>query len=117
MYVCVYARVYVRMYACMYAHTGSYYMNGSDYIISGSCEESAVRVFCAKTGRLFRDVSLDGGTGPSSLYIQSLRGDPFRHFHLSVLVAYNHPLAPSEMLEINLLTQMDPSRPNTYFAA
>eukprot|EP00802_Teleaulax_amphioxeia_P018906 Tamp_19117.p1 GENE.Tamp_19117~~Tamp_19117.p1 ORF type:complete len:369 (-),score=71.10 Tamp_19117:171-1175(-) len=97
-------------------YTRSYYMNGSDYIISGSCEESVVRVFCAKTGRFFRDVSLDSGTGPSSLYIQSLRGDPSRHFHLSVLVAYNHPMAPSEMLEINLLAQMDASRPNTYFA-
>ena len=31
-------------------YTRSYYMNGSDYIISGSCEESVVRVFCAKTG-------------------------------------------------------------------
>jgi len=102
-------------------YTRSYYMNGSDYIISGSCEESVVRIFCSKTGRFFRDVSLAGGSshgqGPSSLYIQSLRGDPFRHFHLSVLVAYNHPMAPSEMLEINLLAQMDPSRPNTYFAA
>jgi len=29
-----------------------------------------------------------------------------RHFHLSVLVAYNHPMAPSEMLEINLLAQV-----------
>ena len=78
----------------------------------------AVRVFCAKTGRFFRDVSLDGAvSGPSSLYIQSLRGDPFKHFHLSVLVAYNHPMAPSEMLEINLLAQMDPSCPSTYFSA
>ena len=31
-------------------YTRSYYMNGSDYIISGSCEESVVRVFSAKTG-------------------------------------------------------------------
>ena len=95
-------------------YTRSYYMNGSDYIISGSCEESVVRVFCAKTGRFFRDVSLDSGTGPASLYIQSLRGDPFKHFHFSVLVAYNHPVAPSEVLEINMMEQMDPSIPSCY---
>ena len=46
-------------------YTRSYYMNGSDYIISGSCEESVVRVYCAKTGRFFRDVSLDTNAGTS----------------------------------------------------
>lgn len=40
-------------------YTRSYYMNGRDYIISGSCEENVVRICCAQTGRRLRDVSLE----------------------------------------------------------
>lgn len=40
-------------------YTRSYYMNGRDYIISGSCDESVVRVCCAQTGRRLRDVHLE----------------------------------------------------------
>lgn len=40
-------------------YTRSYYMNGRDYIISGSCEEPIVRVRCAQTGRRLRDISLE----------------------------------------------------------
>jgi hypothetical protein len=40
-------------------YTRSYYMNGRDYIISGSCDEHVVRVCCAQTGRRFRDISLE----------------------------------------------------------
>ena len=30
--------------------TRSYYMNGSDYILSGSCEETSVRVYNSHSG-------------------------------------------------------------------
>lgn len=40
-------------------YTRSYYMNGRDYIISGSCDENIVRVCCAQTGRRLRDISLE----------------------------------------------------------
>lgn len=40
-------------------YTRSYYMNGRDYIISGSCEEPVVRVCCAQTGRLLRNIYLE----------------------------------------------------------
>lgn len=40
-------------------YTRSYYMNGRDYIISGSCEEPTIRVCCAHTGRRLRDISLE----------------------------------------------------------
>lgn len=40
-------------------YTRSYYMNGRDYIISGSCDENIVRICCAQTGRRLRDVSLE----------------------------------------------------------
>ena len=40
-------------------YTRSYYMNGRDHIISGSCEENVVRVCCAQTGRRLRDISFE----------------------------------------------------------
>lgn len=40
-------------------YTRSYYMNGRDYVISGSCDEHVVRICCAQTGRRFKDVSLE----------------------------------------------------------
>lgn len=40
-------------------YTRSYYMNGRDYVISGSCDEHVVRICCANTGRRLRDVSLE----------------------------------------------------------
>lgn len=40
-------------------YTRSYYMNGRDYIISGSCDEDVVRICCAQTGKRLRDVKLE----------------------------------------------------------
>lgn len=40
-------------------YTRSYYMNGSDYIISGSCDEHVVRICCAQTGKRLRDVYIE----------------------------------------------------------
>lgn len=40
-------------------YTRSYYLNGRDYIISGSCEENVVRVCCAQTGRRLRDIAVE----------------------------------------------------------
>ncbi|XP_031388115.1 uncharacterized protein LOC116201133 isoform X2 [Punica granatum] len=85
-------------------YTRSYYMNGRDYIISGSCDEQVVRVCCAQTGRRLRDVYVEDGESGNSLYIQSLRGDPFRDFHLSVLAASTRLSSKLEIMKINLLT-------------
>ncbi|CAN8327474.1 unnamed protein product [Cochlearia groenlandica] len=89
-------------------YTRSYYMNGNDYIISGSCDESIVRVCCAQTGRRLRDVSLEGhGSDFSMMFVQSLRGDPFRDFNMSVLAAYTRPSSVSEIVKVNLLASRD----------
>eukprot|EP00271_Cylindrocystis_brebissonii_P010026 TRINITY_DN259_c4_g1_i1.p1 TRINITY_DN259_c4_g1~~TRINITY_DN259_c4_g1_i1.p1 ORF type:complete len:955 (+),score=205.76 TRINITY_DN259_c4_g1_i1:238-3102(+) len=100
-------------------YTRSYYLNGRDYIISGSCEENAVHVCCARTGRQLRDIVFEasgspvvtGGAGGQSLkkspFVQSLRGDPFKDFHLSVLVAYHHPMARSEIVKVSLMGNND----------
>ena len=39
-------------------YTRSYYCNGRDYIVTGSCEEAVVRIACGATGRILRDVAL-----------------------------------------------------------
>ncbi|KAF7811050.1 WD repeat-containing protein 5B [Senna tora] len=84
-------------------YTRSYYMNGRDYIISGSCDEQVIRVCCTQTGRRLRDVSLEGRSLGSSMFVQSLRGDPFRDFNMSVLAAYMRPASKSEIVKVNLL--------------
>ncbi|KAL0725972.1 hypothetical protein Bca4012_022065 [Brassica carinata] len=93
-------------------YTRSYYMNGNDYIISGSCDESMVRVCCAQTGRRLRDVSLEfglqgNGSEFSMMFVQSLRGDPFREFNMSVLATYTRPSSVSEIVKVNLLAPRD----------
>lgn len=40
-------------------YTRSYYMNGRDYVVSGSCDEHVVRICCAQTGKRLRDIYLD----------------------------------------------------------
>ncbi|KAK6125336.1 hypothetical protein DH2020_040926 [Rehmannia glutinosa] len=66
-------------------YTRSYYMNGRDYIISGSCEEPIIRVCCAQTGRRLRDISLE-------------------HFDMAVLAAYARPTSKYEIIKVNLLS-------------
>ncbi|KAK1410303.1 hypothetical protein QVD17_36838 [Tagetes erecta] len=85
-------------------YTRSYYMNGRDYIISGSCDEPIVRVCCAQTGRRLRDIYLEGQNARSLMFVQSLRGDPFRHFHMAILAAYVRPSSKWEIIKVNLLS-------------
>ncbi|XWS68099.1 hypothetical protein CRYUN_Cryun04dG0061200 [Craigia yunnanensis] len=91
-------------------YTRSYYLNGQDYIISGSCDEHVVRVCCAQTGRRLRDISLEGKALGSSMFVQSLRGDPFRAFNMSILAAYTRPSSKSEIVKVNLLASSDYSK-------
>lgn len=94
-------------------YTRSYYMNGRDYIISGSSDEHVVRICCAQTGRRLKDVSLEG-SGSGSMFVQSLRGDPFRDFNMSILAAYMRPGSKSEIVQVNLLASSEHSKDNTY---
>ncbi|KAF5448230.1 hypothetical protein F2P56_028786 [Juglans regia] len=94
-------------------YTRSYYMNGRDYIISGSCDEHVVRICCAQTGRRLRDISLEG-SGSGSMFVQSLRGDPFRDFNLSILAAYTRPSSKSEIVKVNLLESSDSAKENSF---
>ncbi|EOX91603.1 Transducin family protein / WD-40 repeat family protein isoform 2 [Theobroma cacao] len=84
-------------------YTRSYYMNGRDYIISGSCDEHVVRICCAQTGRRLRDVYIEGMESGNSIFVQSLRGDPFRHFNFSMLTACTRPTSKQEIVKVNLL--------------
>uniref|UniRef100_A0A2P2JHT1 Uncharacterized protein LOC105108772 n=1 Tax=Rhizophora mucronata TaxID=61149 RepID=A0A2P2JHT1_RHIMU len=94
-------------------YTRSYYMNGRDYIISGSCDEHVVRVCCAQTGRRLRDICLEGRGLGTSMYVQSLRGDPFRDFNMSILAAYMRPSSKSEIVKVNLLVSFDHAKENS----
>ncbi|XP_075672929.1 protein DWD HYPERSENSITIVE TO UV-B 1 [Castanea sativa] len=94
-------------------YTRSYYMNGRDYIISGSCDEHVVRICCAQTGRRLRDISLEG-SGSGSMFVQSLRGDPFRDFNMSILAAYLRPGSKSEIVKVNLLASSDYAKEHSY---
>ncbi|CAL9149048.1 unnamed protein product [Musa hybrid cultivar] len=95
-------------------YTRSYYMNERDYIITGSCEEHVVRICCAQTGRRLKDVYLEGRGSKNSMFIQSLRGDPFRDFHMSILAAYWHPFTKSEIVKVvNLLQTEECNEENT----
>ncbi|XP_073287320.1 protein DWD HYPERSENSITIVE TO UV-B 1 isoform X2 [Primulina huaijiensis] len=95
-------------------YTRSYYMNGRDYVISGSCDEHVVRVCCAQTGRRLRDVSLEGKGAGTSMFVQSLRGDPFRDFNMSILAAYVRPSSNSEIFKVNLLAPNDNDKTHPY---
>ncbi|KAK6946022.1 WD40 repeat, partial [Dillenia turbinata] len=117
-------------------YTRSYYMNGRDYIISGSCDEHVVRICCAQTGRRLRDIAFEGKGPGSSMFVQSLRGDPFRYlqvlvfesykfwvfemsmlqdFNISVLAAYMRSSSKSEIVKMiiprNSLTAHSPLHP------
>nr|GMD55287.1 uncharacterized protein LOC109189160 isoform X1 [Ipomoea batatas]GMD82837.1 uncharacterized protein LOC109189160 isoform X1 [Ipomoea batatas]GME16662.1 uncharacterized protein LOC109189160 isoform X1 [Ipomoea batatas] len=38
-----------------------------------------------------------------SILVQSLRSDPFRHFHMAVLAAYPHPNSKRDIIKVNLV--------------
>ncbi|KAM4128285.1 hypothetical protein ACJW30_02G155400 [Castanea mollissima] len=84
-------------------YTRSYYMNGRDYIISGSCDEHVVHICCAQTGRRLRDVHLEDKESGNPMFVQSLRSDPFREFHMSILAASTRPTSKREIIKVNLL--------------
>ncbi|KAG8368453.1 hypothetical protein BUALT_Bualt15G0047000 [Buddleja alternifolia] len=95
-------------------YTRSYYMSGRDYIISGSCDEHVVRICCANSGRRLRDISLEGKGAGTSMFVQSLRGDPFRDFNMSILAAYIRPSSNSEIVKVNLLATNEHDKSHSY---
>lgn len=96
-------------------YTRAYYMNGRDYVISGSCEENTVHICCSATGRRLRDVTLEGRgmNTRGSLYVQSLRADPTTDFNFSVLAAYNNSSSHSEICKVDLLQPAEEETPKT----
>ncbi|GJQ15468.1 hypothetical protein GpartN1_g7259.t1 [Galdieria partita] len=102
-----------------YNYTRSYYMNGKDYMITGSCEEKVVRIYSTMSGKLFREVEMNtsSSSGQSnqvhtilskeSPYIQSLRGDPFQPFSFSVLLSHCRLSIPGEIIKVEMLKSFD----------
>ncbi|GJD11083.1 hypothetical protein Gasu2_52360 [Galdieria sulphuraria] len=102
-----------------YNYTRSYYMNGKDYLITGSCEEKVVRIYSTMSGKLFREVGMSTSSSSErgnqfhtvlskeSPYIQSLRGDPFQPFSFSVLLSHCRLSIPGEIEKVEMLKTFD----------
>lgn len=82
--------------------TRAYYTASGAKILSGSSEEQVVRLHCALTGQLVEEAEMYPGRRHPSLYIQSLRGDPFQENKFSVLVNYRDPTYPLEIVTIDM---------------
>ncbi|KMT09786.1 hypothetical protein BVRB_6g127660 [Beta vulgaris subsp. vulgaris] len=95
-------------------YTRSYYMNGRDYIISGSSDEHVVRICCAQTGRRLRDVYFEGRGSDKAMFVQSLRSDPFRPFNMSILASYAQSNSKCEIIKVNLLSSSEDSEEDPY---
>ncbi|XP_062101866.1 protein DWD HYPERSENSITIVE TO UV-B 1 isoform X2 [Humulus lupulus] len=98
-----------------YNYTRSYYMNGGDYIISGSCDEHVIRICCSQTGKRLRDVYLEDSESGHSMFVQSLRSDPFRDFNLSVLAASTRPSSKWEIIKVNMLASSNSEEQEAFF--
>ncbi|XP_021714404.1 uncharacterized protein LOC110682379 isoform X2 [Chenopodium quinoa] len=95
-------------------YTRSYYMNGSDYIITGSSDEHVVRICCAQTGRRLRDVYFEGKGSDKAMFVQSLRSDPFRPFNMSILASYAQSNSKCEIIKVNLLSSSEEGEDDSY---
>lgn len=84
--------------------TRSYYMNDRDYIITGSCMESVVRVYNAKTGAMLNEIDMDNRQGivEKGVLVQSLRANPHRSFNFSVLLTSSR-----EVTNLGLIANAD----------
>jgi WD40 repeat protein len=94
-------------------YTRSYYMNGSEYVITGSCKEDVVRVYNAQSGQYVREIEFDSErTG--LMYVQSLRANPLRDSNLSVLLACEDLVMHGATTQFELLANVDlSSRPGS----
>eukprot|EP00301_Raphidiophrys_heterophryoidea_P008487 c13135_g1_i3.p1 GENE.c13135_g1_i3~~c13135_g1_i3.p1 ORF type:complete len:352 (-),score=89.32 c13135_g1_i3:190-1245(-) len=83
--------------------TRAYYANGCSHVISGGCEETMVRIHCARSGRLVHDLDVSHYVPnlEHKPYVQSLRADPHRLHSLAVLVSYVS--APSRIMLFDML--------------
>lgn len=95
-------------------YTRSYYMNGRDYIITGSSDEHVVRICCAQTGRRLRDVYFEGRGSDKAMFVQSLRSDPFRPFNMSILASYAQSNSKCEIIKVNLLSSSEDGEEDSY---
>eukprot|EP00300_Choanocystis_sp_HF-7_P017248 c19672_g1_i3.p1 GENE.c19672_g1_i3~~c19672_g1_i3.p1 ORF type:complete len:216 (+),score=40.66 c19672_g1_i3:315-962(+) len=93
--------------------TRSYYMDKSNYIVTGCCEEGVVRVFCSRTGKFLCDTSVPFSPAEQP-YVQSLRGDPLKPFCFSAI--FSSVVAHTSLYEFDLTRSGDPSIPQTHLS-
>ncbi|GAB5029873.1 transducin family protein [Nannochloropsis oceanica] len=83
--------------------TRAYYSASGRYIMSGSSEEDSIRLHCAQTGDLIESAEAYPGRCHHSLYVQSLRCDPYHEHCFSILVNYRDASFPLEMVAMDML--------------
>ena len=82
-------------------YTRAYYSSSGAFVYSGSSEEKSVNILCAASGRLLTRGALHPQRRHASIYVQSLRGDPFRDHSFSALTNYRD--APQrEIIQVTL---------------
>jgi hypothetical protein len=82
-------------------YTRAYYSDGGRCVISGSSEESLVRINSSSNGEPQHSIPLYDGSPSSLLYIQSLRGSQTRLGYYGVLVNNRDPAYPLRMLIVD----------------
>eukprot|EP00981_Chlorochromonas_danica_P013791 scaffold6852_cov215-Ochromonas_danica.AAC.28 len=68
--------------------TRAYYSASGRYTITGSCEQSLVKLLCTYTGTVLTSVDMAPMMRDPSIYVQSLRGSPRDDFKMCVLTNY-----------------------------
>lgn len=88
-------------------YTRSYYMNGRDYIITGSCREDVIRIYNARDGCMVKEIDIDVARS-GRMFVQSLRANPHENFNLSALVACEYLGEPGARVgKFEVLTSFD----------
>jgi WD40 repeat protein len=82
-------------------YTRGYYADGGATIVSGSSEESVVRMHSASTGELLHTADLQDSRPPHRLYTQSLRGHPNKRGFVGVLCSHWGPDYQHRLLTVN----------------
>lgn len=96
-------------------YTRSYYSSSGSLVFSGASESPIVSVFCACTGKLVTNSVMHPDRRDSSLYVQSLRGDPFHENCLSVLVNYKDMRHKCEIVQVSIFPiSVDEGEGRTY---
>eukprot|EP00762_Andalucia_godoyi_P001481 ANDGO_00227.mRNA.1 Histone acetyltransferase type B subunit 2 len=90
-------------------YTRAYYMNGGEFVIIGSSQESCIRCFDATNGKFVREFDFPDSVLGSPVFIQSLRGDTLQDFRFTALLfsRTDQFRQTSCLVEVDMLVRCD----------